>query len=99
MEGTNMNRIARIALTLLALLATAIAVVPLTSNADNPEDDNSIDARPIVYDEGLYNRWRDSSWDSSVVLWDTSYSHAGNYSASCAYLQPWGGLYFAYEPG
>src|SRR5437870_4430659 len=91
-----MNRIARITLTPVVMLTTAIAVVPVTGNAQNGD---SVDARPNVYDEGLNGRWKDRSWDSSVSLGDSSYSHSGNYSASCAYLQPWGGLDFAYNPG
>src|SRR5437870_5258047 len=94
MEGANMNRIVRVTLTPVVLLTTTVAVVPLTGHA---EDNDSINSRPTVYAEGLRNGWRDWSWDSSVSLWDSSYSHSGNYSASCSYLQPWAGLYFAHN--
>src|SRR5436190_3051189 len=89
-----MNRIARMTLTPVVLLATVATVAPLTGNA---EDDDAVSARPTVYTEGLSSRWRDWSWDSSVSLWDSNYSHLGNYSASCAFRQPWGALYFGYN--
>src|SRR5438067_2637384 len=94
-----MNRIVRVTLTPAILLASVATVVPLPGNAEGDTGPDAPDARPTVYTEGLSNHWRDWSWDSSVSLWDSSHSHSGNYSASCAYLQPWGALYFTYNPG
>ena len=76
------------------LLMAVISVAPSAGRAAIPA------AVSYVYTDSLASGWQNWSWGSSVNLQDSAYRRTGSYSASCAYTQAWGSLYFAYNaPG